>query len=175
MIQRATETYLMRLTMSVEEKGLWHLHHRGVDLPTMHHLAGLDFADDLVLTPEVNDGRWIVQCPSCGGAQLASPAWSRFLCCDCANVAFGGRWLGVEWPDEGLVAAGEAALGARPAVATRNWDPVSETIGALLAENVMHGLVDADARTAAGDIGAPQEGHMIPEGQPKLSLPAASR
>lgn len=170
MIQRATETYLMRLTMSVEEKGLWHLHHRGVDPPTVGELAALGFALDVVLTPEVNDGRWIVQCPHCGGAQLASPAWERFLCADCANSAFGGRWLGVEWPDEALVAAGEAALVARP-IANRNWDPVTETIGALLAENVIHGLVDIEARTAAGDIGASQEDHMIPEGIPKLSLP----
>ncbi len=172
MIQRATDSYLMRLTMPVEQKGHWHLHHRGVDAPTVREMAALELVVDIVLTPVVNDGRWIVQCPHCGGAQLASPNWARFLCVDCANVAFGGRWLGVEWPDEQLVTAGEAALVARPDILTRNWDPTSETIGALLAENVIHGgLVDVSARTAAGDIGASQEDHMIPEGTPKLSLP----
>ncbi len=172
MIQRATETYLMRLTMPVEEQGLWHLHHRGIDPPSVRDLSERAFVEYITLTPTVNDGRWIVQCPHCGGAQLASPGWARFLCCDCANVAFGGRWLGVEWPDDDLVAAGEAALGARPDVLTRNWDPTSETIGALLAENVIHGgLVDVETRTAAGDIGADQVTHMIPQGLLRLSPP----
>lgn len=168
-IQRATDTYLLRLTARVEEQGFWHLHHVGIEPPSMHVQASMGVAVDLVLYPIVNGGRWVVRCPNerCNGAQLASPSWARFLCVDCANVAFGGQWLAVEWPAEELVAAGEAALAARPDPSTRNWDPTGETVGYLLAENVVHGqLFDRQTGAVAGDIGAPQGAYMIPTGEP---------
>lgn len=166
MIQRASESYLMRLTARAEEGGFWHLHHRGVDPPGVREQANLTFSTDAVLTPVVDDGRWIVKCPHCGGAQLASPDWRRFLCVDCANVAFGGRWLAVEWPSEDLVAAGEALLAARPDVATRNWDPTKESVGALKAENVIFGaLFDPTTGAVFGDLGADESALMIPGGE----------
>lgn len=165
MIQRASDSYLMRLTMRAEEGGLWHLHHRGVDPPKVADQGRMGVSIDVVLTPVVNDGRWIVVCPHCAGAQLASPTWPRFLCADCANVVFGGQWLSVEWPEPELAHAGEALLAARPDPATRNWDPTKETIGALKAENVLFGgLFDRQSGAVAGDIGAPGTGHMVPSG-----------
>jgi hypothetical protein len=165
MIQRASDSYLLRLTTRVEEGGHWYLHHQGVDPPTLREQASLSFSANLVLTPRVDHGRWIVECPHCHGAQLASPDWHRFLCNDCANVAFGGRWLAVEWPSEDLAAAGEALLGARPDVATRNWDPTKETIGALKAENVIFGaLFDPQTGAVTGDLGVPEDALRIQSG-----------
>ncbi len=68
----------------------------------------------------VNHGRWVVECP-CGGAQLASRTDRRFLCVDCRNVLFGGKWVAVEWPER--AAALEAELMRRPLAPMRNWRP----------------------------------------------------
>lgn len=177
MIQRATDSYLLRLTMKAEEGGFWHLHHRGIEPPTVPELAAKGFLTEMILLPVVNDGRWVVRCPRqrCNGAQLASPRWTRFLCVDCNNVEFGGQWLTVEWPDDELVEAGEAALMARPDPATRNWDPSGETIGALLVENVeFGGLFDPVTGAVAGNIGADQQSYMIPDGTRFPSLPRAT-
>lgn len=176
MIQQASDAYLLRLTAKVEEQGLWHLHHRGVEPPTVQSLAQLGFAADIILTPIVNDGRWIVRCPHCDGAQFAAPTWGRFLCVDCANLAVGGRWLTVEWPAKEVLQAGEAALMARPDPGTRSWDPAAETIGALLAENVIFGaLYDPTSGAVAGDIGADQRGMLRPGGDVAPRLGSHSR
>lgn len=164
----------MRLTMKVEEQGFWHLHHRGIEPPTVPEMANKGFLTEMVLLPFVNDGRWIVVCPGrrCGGAQLASPRWTRFLCVDCNNVDVGGQWLSVQWPDDDLIVAGEAALMARPDPKTRNWDPAGETVGALLVENVEPGgLFNPVTGAVAGDIGADQQAYMIPAGTPFPALP----
>jgi hypothetical protein len=68
----------------------------------------------------VNHGRWIVECP-CGGAQLASRTDKRFFCIDCGNVAFEGKWVHVEWPDEAEEI--EAELDQRFYPKQRNWRP----------------------------------------------------
>lgn len=67
---------------------------------------------------EVNEARWVVQCPDCGGAQLACRSDRRFMCNECGNVAIGGLWRPVDWPAE--AEAIEAELAQRPE-ANQHW------------------------------------------------------
>lgn len=71
----------------------------------------------------VNHGRWLVDCPACKGAELASE--DGFICCSCGA----GRYT-VVWPDNR--ADIETVLDSRP-VANRNWH-LGETVDDLLAE-----------------------------------------
>lgn len=81
-----------------------------------------------------NHGRWVVECPDCRGAQLASPSDRRFMCNCCGNVAVGGDWRPVVWPKAREVI--EDLLSARPAE-NQNWRP-GETRKQLHAENEWH-------------------------------------
>lgn len=164
MIRRADHVYRARLFIKAgQDGGLWHRHSQGVE-----PFAPPGVALDASVTPRVYEGAWIVDCPSCGGAQYASPEWDTFFCVDCLNAAVGRQWLRVEWPSPSDVAAIEAALGARPEFATRNWD-YSETIGRLLAENVIEGgLFDHDTGEVAGDVGADQNRALTPAGRTAL-------
>lgn len=76
------------------------------------------------LPVEVNQGRWIVECP-CGSAQLASRTDRRFYCVECGNALFEGMWVHVAWPAE--AEALEAELLRRPFAANRNWRPDETT------------------------------------------------
>lgn len=101
----------------------------------------------------VNHGRWVADCPAgCGGAELARDV--VFMCRECGNVATRHRPVPLVWPAEEDLRAIEAALVVRP-VLNRNW-ALNESIGALLAENAMHGLFDPGTGAVAGDIGADQ-------------------
>jgi len=83
-----------------------------------------------------NQGRWVVDCPFCLSAQIASFTDRRFLCADCGNVQVSGRWARVVWPKD--PEAVEALLGDRPLEA-RNWRP-GETAAQLRAENKAHAV-----------------------------------
>jgi hypothetical protein len=101
----------------------------------------------------VNHGRWVADCPfGCGGAEVARA--DIFMCRECANVPNAYRPIVLAWPSDEDVRAIEAALVPRPVV-NRNWN-LNESIGALLAENVEHGLFDLATGAVAGDIGADQ-------------------
>lgn len=86
----------------------------------------------------VNHGRWLWDCPLCGGAQVCTPADPRAFCVECWN---GGsdRWWPVLFPEER--ADIELVLDARPLEQNRNWSP-GETVMDLRRENVEHGLPD---------------------------------
>lgn len=89
-----------------------------------------------VLSVIVEQGRWIVLCPFCSGAELADPDDPRFYCLTCYCAPVGNKWLLVQWP---AARAGiEAALLVRPE-ANQNWLP-GETVADLLAENREAGL-----------------------------------
>lgn len=47
-----------------------------------------------------NHGRWIAECPTCGGAQLTAAEDPRFMCVECGNTAAGGHWRPVIWPKD---------------------------------------------------------------------------
>lgn len=87
--------------------------------------------DEVVTYAEVNWGRWIVRCPFCPSAQLASRSARWFLCHFCGNKAVGGQWIPLVWPDN--VSEIEAALSVRPPN-NMNWIP-GETVEDLLKEN----------------------------------------
>jgi hypothetical protein len=95
----------------------------------------------LKVVARVNHGRWIVDCPFCTGAQLASPTDRRFLCADCGNVNIDGKWITVTWPSDAETI--EATLAVRPRE-NRNWRP-DESIADLRRENVEHDLPEAVA------------------------------
>ena len=80
---------------------------------------------------EVNQGRWVVNCPFCAGAELADPDDRRFYCLSCGNKAVGYKWIPVKWPTAHL--AVEAELVKRPIEETRNWTP-GETVAQLARE-----------------------------------------
>lgn len=106
----------------------------------------------------VNWGRWVADCPfGCPGvpgfgSELALRDW--FVCGNCKNAANEGIKVPLVWPEPEHVRAIESALLPRP-IEARNWN-VDESIGALLAENVMHGLFDGITGEVYGDIGADQ-------------------
>ena len=84
----------------------------------------------------VNDGRWLVQCPSCNGAQWASDADHRFKCDECLNSWCGGVWVRVVWPAQRRQI--EALLEARP-LRAQNWTP-DQSLDELAAANAAHGV-----------------------------------
>jgi hypothetical protein len=81
----------------------------------------------------VNEGRWIVSCPECNGAQLAALSDPRFMCVNCGNAKNGGKWRPVVYPS-GLAEI-VAALDLRSDPVDQNWLP-GETVAALLVENL---------------------------------------
>lgn len=90
--------------------------------------------------PQVNHGRWIVECPCCPSAALAGPGYvtDRFLCAECGNAAAGGRYFEVEWPNKATVRRILGLLAPRPPE-NRNWIP-GEDVNILYFENLEHGL-----------------------------------
>lgn len=99
----------------------------------------------------VNHGRWVADCPfGCGGAELAMD--DRFICRECHNAQARHRPIPLVWPSPEDASAIAAALSVRP-LANQNWN-LNESIGALLVENVEHGLFDRETGAVFGDIGA---------------------
>ena len=93
------------------------------------------------IRPQVNHGRWVVECPCCPSAALAGPGFvtDRFLCRECSSAAAGGRYFEVEWPDRRTQRRVVELLARRPNAENRNWLP-GEPVGLLLAENIQHGV-----------------------------------
>lgn len=89
---------------------------------------------DVVAVAYVNEGRWVVDCPFCAGAQLASRVDRRFWCVECQNAEVAGAWVTVSWPLQEREI--EAALGDRPKLNT-HWLP-DETVSDLVSENELH-------------------------------------
>jgi hypothetical protein len=77
-----------------------------------------------------NYSRWVVDCPDCREGQLGCKTDHRFMCSNCGNVAIGGLWRTVDWPDEAPEV--EAALEVRPPD-NQNWFP-EETVQDLITE-----------------------------------------
>ena len=80
----------------------------------------------------VNHGRWIVECPSCSSAQVASRTDPRFFCSECLNGYAGQEFVAVVWPED--AEAIEAELEKRPQKTNQNW-MTHETVSILRAEN----------------------------------------
>jgi len=82
-------------------------------------------------------GRWIIKCPFCPSAQLASDTDHKFFCTDCQNAGASGKWLPVAWPANRKVL--ESLVSIRPRVENRGWLP-TQTAKDLAAENAQRGL-----------------------------------
>jgi len=93
-------------------------------------------------TPEVevvaNHGRWLVECPFCPSAQVASVSDRRFFCTDCGNAAVGGRFIKTVWPSD--LAELDDVLAHRPPE-NANWRS-HESLTHIRNENAEHGLGD---------------------------------
>ena len=83
-----------------------------------------------------NHGRWLVECPFCPSAQVASVSDRRFFCVDCGNAEVGGAFVKTVWPDD--LADLDAALGQRPP-ANANWQP-HEKLGDIRRESAANGV-----------------------------------
>lgn len=79
----------------------------------------------VTILARVEFGRWIVDCPWCGGAELGSHADHLFFCCGCRNKTVGHAYARVEFPKHrvGL----ERVLLDLPENA-RHWRP-GQTVG----------------------------------------------
>jgi hypothetical protein len=97
-------------------------------------LGEAEIDETMTVSPIVNHGRWIVRCPWCASAELASDLY--FCSQGCFNGKVGRKYVRVTWPKQRE--AIEAVLLKRPDPQTRNW--TSETIDELARENKEHGL-----------------------------------
>lgn len=134
-LRRADDHYFARLVSRAEDGGFWTLHTMGVEPPNAKTATVLEHkADGFVCR-----GAWRTMCPFCGGSQFANPGTqSRFMCCDCGNLAVNG-WVGVQWPDD--LDEIERALLLRRSPENMNWYP-HEAVEHLYAENIEHGLIE---------------------------------
>lgn len=98
------------------------------------HVPALTLPESISAT--INAGGWIVACPWCPGALMASDNDPRFFCVTCENAARDGKWVGVTWPEART--AIEALLSLRPDPFTRYW--TTESVVDLERENAEHGI-----------------------------------
>ena len=101
--------------------------------PQRRFAIPVDMASRPILSPRVEHGRWLVDCPFCKSADLADDDDPRFFCLDCRNEEAGGLWLPVQWPRERKEI--EDALLDRKHTINRNWLP-HETVIDLLAQTL---------------------------------------
>ena len=87
-----------------------------------------------ILTPEVNQGRWIILCPSCSGAEIASTLLLQFYCFSCFNSGHDNHILPIAFPDNKEEI--EIALLQRPHHDFMSW--TDETIEQLMETDGFH-------------------------------------
>jgi hypothetical protein len=56
-------------------------------------------AENIILRAEIDNGRLIVCCPFCLGAEMADTRDKRFFCLSCYNEKAGGKWIKVSIPE----------------------------------------------------------------------------
>lgn len=116
----------------------------GVLLPPLSRISPA-----AALPARINSGRWIVDCPDCGGAEFVFLDEPLMFCMNCFNAgAAAGQWRSVQLPAPTLRDSVEAALVVRPRPDSRNWEP-GESVEALQEENIQHGLA---RRASAAEI-----------------------
>lgn len=117
--------------------------------------------DGKAVNARIDFGRWLADCPFCGGAEYVDPDDPVFFCLSCGMISNNAKALPVVFPaniDEieamlmkrpvkelpygGVI---ERALYARPMIAGlgRSWQP-GETVADLKKQNKEAGLIDKD-------------------------------
>jgi hypothetical protein len=87
------------------------------------------------LIANVSTGRWVADCPNCGGGVALWRENVRACCLTCGCV-----YSGIDWPDAAEMAEAEAILLARPP-ANQAWRrDIGETLDDLRRENEAAGL-----------------------------------
>lgn len=81
------------------------------------------------MVPYVNHGRWVIDCTNCGSGVLANA--EQVTCLEC-QVGYD-----IDFPSDREEA--ERVLSYRPLM-NQNWNPETETLDDLKAENTLHGL-----------------------------------
>jgi hypothetical protein len=99
-----------------------------------NHPIPVGFAEGIQVEAEINQGRWIVPCPFCTGAEMLDMKDLRFFCLSCYNKAVGGKWIKVAVPKEKEVKGVEREL-LRREVVNQNWT-AKESIEGLRKENL---------------------------------------
>lgn len=94
-----------------------------------------------ILAARIEHGRWLADCPTCGGALIVDSKIPLFICHECGSPENLGKWYMLAFPKN--KAKIEAALLKRPGhrmkAPTRHWFP-HETLKQLEAENARHGV-----------------------------------
>lgn len=88
------------------------------------------------LEARINQGRWVIDCPFCKGAETIWPGEPWFLCAACRN---NGTDLAIRVELPKNKAKIEEALDKRPEPENRNWTP-GETLSDLKTENEKQGV-----------------------------------
>ena len=96
--------------------------------------------DSAVAYAEINHGRWIIECPFCPSAQLATmQEGETFFCVVCRNAEVNNGLVPVVHPSAKQLQGIEKELVRRRDAATRNWRP-GENVASLRAENKRMGV-----------------------------------
>ena len=83
------------------------------------------------VTPEANQGRWLVNCPDdCGGAGSVTTTLPLYICLYCGS---NGKWYDVAFPDNKAAIDAELMLRLQPA--NRNWQN-GDTLTALRQDRI---------------------------------------
>ena len=99
-----------------------------------------EIAKTPIAEAEINQGRWIVPCPFCTGAEMLDPDDLRFFCLSCYNKAVGGKWIRVAVPKPEQTKEIETELMKRGNPENRNWT-IKESVSDLKKENKKQGVV----------------------------------
>lgn len=98
-----------------------------------HGKPSTEQRDDIAVEAEILQGRWIVQCPFCPGAEMADEDDKWFLCLSCYNEEINGAFIKVVWPSNARQI--ETVLMERKRIDDRTWTR-DKSIMHLEAENV---------------------------------------
>jgi hypothetical protein len=105
--------------------------YRGVHRKALEVKGQATTENNTPINAYINHGRWVVNCPECNGAGLASRTIKVSCCFDCGAV-----FTQVVFPR--LAPTIEQTLLKRPDIASRNW--TTESIMELVQENKNHGV-----------------------------------
>lgn len=106
---------------------------RGFDRGTGLKAYSLRDSGDTLIA-NVSTGRWVADCPACGGGIALWVENPRACCLTCGTV-----YSAVDWPDADELATATLVLSVRP-VGNQAWRrDRGETSQTLINENIQHG------------------------------------